>query len=62
MQAKVIINNSEFKKDSNVLSKPFVCLDRCVNSKVVLGYDKRINSHKLKKFKFVNANCEIIQD
>ena len=62
IQAKALIDQQKFDEQEDILLKPFICWNRCLQSKVIFGYDQRINSLILKKFKCIYADCEIIQE
>jgi len=62
IQAKTIVDNQEYNEKEDVLLKPFICLNRCIKSKIIIGYDTRINTLKQRRFKFVYADCETIQE
>jgi len=62
IQAKTLIDQQKFDEYEDILLKPFICLNRCLQSKVIFGYDQRINSLKLKKFKCIYADCEFSQE
>jgi len=62
IQAKALIDQQKFDEQEDILLKPFICLNRCLQFKEIFGCDQLINSLKVKKFKCIYTNCEIIQD